>query len=76
MRRVEEVVAETLGIDVNRVHDALEFNSIPEWDSLNHVNLMLALETAYGTPINEDMMVELRTVGRIREHVKQDGASS
>ena len=47
----------------------LAYESIPEWDSLNHVNLMLALEQRTGRSIDEDTMVELTTVAAIREFV-------
>ena len=41
---VSGIVATTLGIPRDVVTDDLSFSEIPEWDSLNHVNLMLALE--------------------------------
>ncbi len=76
MTPVEQVVAATLGISSGAVTDALEFNSIPEWDSLNHVNLMLALESAYGVEIDEDRMIELTNVRAIRDFVGTEIVSS
>jgi citrate synthase len=72
---ITEVVASTLGIPVHRVTDELSYNSIREWDSLSHVNLMLALEKILDIEIDEDMMVELTTVKAIRAlaEAKQDG---
>ncbi|MCA9511152.1 MAG: acyl carrier protein [Myxococcota bacterium] len=64
-----QLVAETFGIAPDRVRDELAYESIPEWDSLNHVNLMLALEQRTGRSIDEDTMVELTTVAAIREFV-------
>jgi citrate synthase len=64
---ITRLVASTLGIPVDRVTDDLAFSEVAEWDSLNHVNLMLALEAALHTEIDEDRMVELTTVRAIRE---------
>ena len=71
---ISRLVATTLGIPVERVTDDLAFSEVAEWDSLNHVNLMLALEAALQTEINEDLMVELTTVKAIREFAAQRSA--
>ena len=68
-RTVEEVVAGVLNVPVATVTDALEFNGVSQWDSLNHVNLMLKLEEVYGVTIGEEQMVELTSVRAIREFV-------
>lgn len=72
---LEEVIAGTLRINPTKVTDALAFNAIPEWDSLAHMDLMLALESAYGVSIDEDRMIELISVDAIRRFLR-DGSSS
>ena len=66
MNNLEKLIASTLGVRTSEVRDELAYNSIPEWDSLNHVNLMLAIERLYETTISEDDMVQLITVAAIR----------
>jgi citrate synthase len=74
MRALSDLIAEQLRVPVARVRDDLAFGTIPEWDSLNHVNLMTALEKEYGVTIDEDRMVELIDVRAIRSFVDgQDG---
>lgn len=63
---VSGIIAATLGISSDVVTDDLSFSEIPEWDSLNHVNLMLALERELHTEIDEDLMVQLTSVRAIR----------
>ncbi len=70
MRPVEQLIAETLGVRADVVTDGLEFQSIPEWDSLNHVNLMLALEKEFGLEIDAESIVALSSVSSIREFVE------
>lgn len=68
--RVERVIAEALRIDAQRVKDELAYGDVPEWDSLNHVDLMLRLETDFGVEIGEDEMLELTSVRAIRTFVQ------
>ena len=70
---IEALIASTLGISIDRAVDHLAFAEIPEWDSLNHVNLMTALEVAYSLEIDEDLMVELVSVADIRALVTRSG---
>jgi citrate synthase len=70
MKPVVEVIAEQLHVPADRIRDELAFGAIPEWDSLNHVNLMVALEAEYGVTVDEDRMVELTTVRAIRMFVE------
>ena len=73
---LEEVIAGALRISPTKVTDALAFNAIPEWDSLAHMELMLALESAYGVSIDEDRMIELISVGVIRQFVEVGSSSA
>ena len=70
MKPVSDLIAEQLRVPAARVRDDLAFGAIPEWDSLNHVNLMTALEREYGVVIDEDLMVELIDVRAIRSFVE------
>ncbi len=63
------LVSRTLGIPWSLVVDELGFGTIPEWDSLNHVQLMLALEAAYGVEIDEERMITLTSIGTVRRFV-------
>lgn len=73
---IEQVIAATFGISPGAVTDTLEFNAIPEWDSLNHVNLMLALESEYSIEVDEERMIELTNVRAIRDFLNEEGVSS
>lgn len=73
MSSVDQLIARTLGIAPERVTPALEYQSIKEWDSLGHVSLMVALEKAYGVPVDDELTLELRTVAAIRAFAEADG---
>lgn len=73
---VRQLIALTLGIEPERVTGELEFASVAEWDSLNHVNLMLALEECFGTQIDADLMMTLTSVRAICEFAARARAGS
>ena len=64
---LDTLIADTLGIPVHAVGDDLAFSEVPQWDSLNHVNLMVALEQMLQTEIDEDLMIHLTSVKAIRQ---------
>jgi citrate synthase len=69
-KSLEEVIAGVFRIPPAKITDALAYNGIPEWDSLAHMELMLALEAAYGVSIDEDRMIELTSVFAIRNFLR------
>jgi citrate synthase len=75
-RRVEDVIADVLAIPADRVTDDLCFQSIRQWDSLGHVELMLALEEAWGIEIDSDLTLRLTTVQAIRDEARLRAAAS
>ena len=69
--RIDSIIATSLGIQPSRVQVDLAFQSIPEWDSISHVNMMIAIETALDTEIDAEQIVELGTVDAIRRFAIQ-----
>ena len=46
--RVRQVLAEILGIDAAAIGDATSMDTVEQWDSANHISLVLALEEEFG----------------------------
>ena len=68
--KLDQLIADTLKIAPEEVSDDLAYGSLPEWDSLAHVSLMLQLEAEYDIEIDEDTMVELTSIAAIRDYVQ------
>jgi len=73
---IQSVISAALKIPDDSVVDDLEYHTIPEWDSIGHLQLMLALEAEFGISIDDDTILQLTTVSAIREFVslEPDGA--
>ncbi len=68
---IESLIASTLDIPVEQVTEDSDMSTIPKWDSLGHINLVLAIEEAYGVVVDEDAIVEITSVRAIREFVER-----
>ena len=52
--RLKHVIATVLGVDPNTISDKSSMDSIERWDSLRHMNLVLALENEFGIMIPDE----------------------
>jgi acyl carrier protein len=68
---LHELVAKGLIIPQSEVSDDLKYNSIREWDSVAHMALIAELEDAYDIMLDTDDIVEMSSVGKIREILKK-----
>jgi len=71
---LDRAIAAALRIDPQRVCATLSYQSIPEWNSMGHVELMLALESVLGRRISEEQVVSLTSVAEIRNFAESSPA--
>jgi acyl carrier protein len=73
---VKQVFIEELGIAEGLVVDALEYNTISEWDSIAHMRLIAALENKFDIMIDIDDVIEMSTFAiacdTVRKYVNGD----
>lgn len=62
---VRLLIAETLDLDPDEVTSTLRLHDVPEWSSLDHVTLMLALEERLGRTIDGPLSAQLLSVAAI-----------
>lgn len=65
--------AETLEIDPAKVTDDLEYNSIREWDSVAHMQLVAALEEAFDIMLDTDDIIDMSSVAKSKEILAKHG---
>lgn len=68
---LQEVIAKAFGITPNDITDELEYQSIPEWDSVSHLVLVTELENAYGITIEMEDVLTMGSVAKIKELLKK-----
>jgi acyl carrier protein len=72
--RIVRIVAQVFGLaeDAVKVSDGPE--TVPTWDSLAHLNLMLALEAEFGVELAPDDAMRMTSVGAIHDVLAGYGA--
>jgi citrate synthase len=72
---IDQLIATALKIPVTSVVDSLEYLGVPEWDSLGHLSIVLALEARFGVSISDERVPELTTVKGIRAFAARHAAA-
>lgn len=65
-----DVISSILEISPDSVNDDLSVDSCPNWDSMNHMNLILALEEVYGLKIADDVALDLLSFTAIKKYIE------
>jgi citrate synthase len=68
--KIDFIIAQALGIDVECIDEKLTYQSISAWNSLRHVMLMVAIETEFDLKITDKLLAQLNSVQAIREFVR------
>ncbi|MCZ4313801.1 acyl carrier protein [Comamonadaceae bacterium G21597-S1] len=68
--QLQEVMATTLNVAPQKITDSTTDEDLPSWDSLGHVNLMLALEQTFGVYLDVEDFPTLNSVQAIMAYLK------
>jgi acyl carrier protein len=72
--RVREVVGEVFGMPAAEVPPDASPENVPAWDSLHHLELMMAIEMEFGVQVSSDAMTALLSLEAIEEYLREQGA--
>jgi acyl carrier protein len=65
--RIRRVVAATFGVPMASITVESGNHSIMEWDSMNHLHLIVALEAEFGVSFEPEQAVELIDVQAVHQ---------
>ena len=57
-QKYDQVFIESFSIDESKLGDNLEYNSIPEWDSVGHMGLIAELEEVFDIMMEMDDIID------------------
>jgi acyl carrier protein len=59
--------SEALGIEPTIITDNLEYQSIPEWDSISHMILISQIEEDFDVSIETDDVIDMSSVAKAKD---------
>lgn len=71
--RLRATVSAILNVPVESVNDQSSSDTIDTWDSLNHINLVTALEQEFGITLPADSLADTQSVGRLKAILAASG---
>jgi acyl carrier protein len=74
-QRLKKVLSDVMGISSDAVNEDTSVDTVKEWDSLNHMKLVLALEGEFNISLTEEQTVEIINYPLIRSVLSEHGIS-
>ena len=70
LKKYNQAFSECFGIDETQLA-GLEYQAIPEWDSVGHMGLIAALEEAFDIMMDTDDIIDLSSYEKGKEILKK-----
>ena len=75
MSRLHSLVAEVLGVEVASVTGDTGPGTIPQWDSMAHMQLVAAVEESYAVQFSIEEIPSILSVAELVQLLREKGAA-
>jgi acyl carrier protein len=69
--KIKEIMANIFGVDATSIREDASKDNIENWDSLRHMDLVLALEEEFGVSIPDEDAANITSFALIRLVLKE-----
>lgn len=73
--KLRDIMSSTLSLPASAIKETSTMEDIEEWDSLGHVNIMVALEQAFDLYMDVEDFAELDSVPAILGYLEAENVS-
>jgi len=67
--RLKTTILKELNLDDYDMQDDMRADEVPGWDSLSHINVILAVEQEYGVRFKGTEVLRLKSIGDLQKLV-------
>jgi acyl carrier protein len=71
--KLKNVIAKVFGIEAETINDSSSQDTVENWDSIRHMNLILALEEELGVELTDEQTVEILSYPLIKIVLREHG---
>ena len=71
IEKYKKVFMETFNVKEDKLKNNLEYDSIPEWDSVGHMTMVAALEEAFDIVLEMDDIIDFSSFNYGKEILKK-----
>jgi acyl carrier protein len=71
MDKINKILADNLKISLDQAEQNLTMQDVNDWDSLSHMNLIVAIEDEFQIQLTGDEIAEMISLEKIREIVQK-----
>ena len=64
--KLKKVISNVLGVSIDEINDNSSPDSIDKWDSLSHLNLVMAIEAEFDVELTPEDSMDMLSVKLIR----------
>ncbi len=73
LQQLKKVFAEGLGINEDAVTDDLTYQSIKQWDSIGHMAMIAAIESAFDIMMDTNDIIDMSSFAKAKEIIRKYG---
>ena len=66
-KKYEKIFIKAISIDKSKFSEKIEYNEIPEWDSIGHMTLISELEEGFKITVETDDIIDFSSYKKGRE---------
>jgi len=67
---VQNALAAALNVDASEITAETQFGDLPQWDSMGHMEVLVALEKEFGVEVTADTITNLISVPAICQYIE------
>jgi len=73
LEKLREAIGATLKVSPEAITETTKNKDLAEWDSLGHLNVMMALEQTFGVALDVEDFDRLTSIPKIIEYLRGHG---
>lgn len=76
MNTLEKIISSVFNVPIQLIIDEATPEAIANWNSMNHINLILVLEEEFGVTFTSQEISSIKKIADFRNYLKEKGVAA